>query len=210
MTKQNEIKEYDKEFETLGIFIGIIIALLVILLILEFSIKQELSSVPHKVCEENNTKGFGIYQWIKSYNYSRNNNNYPEYPEMMAPKEVCKEVGDKYFVVDCNYTTCYACEHNGNRRLSIHNSRLDKVNVTINDLPMNLHYFMDNDTKYIYNVKEGIINLGVLNYNEKKLLIEVKLDERLPEDVYINIDDLNKSDPTIYVRNGSGFVEDGN
>lgn len=30
------------------------------------------------------------------------------------------------------------------------------------------------------------------------------------EDVYINIDDLNKSDPTIYVRNGSGFVEDGN
>jgi hypothetical protein len=97
----------------------------------------------------------------------------------------CNEKGDKYFAVtSIPEITTYACEHNGERRLLIHNGMYSDFSITLDDLPKDMHYLMDNETKYVYNVKEGIVNLGVLNTDEKRLLVEVHLDERMPEGVF--------------------------
>lgn len=96
----------------------------------------------------------------------------------------CNEAGDVYFVVgESPYTTTYACEHNGQRRLLVHNSYLEKINLTVDKLPSNLHYLMDNKTKYIYNINDGVADLGILDYDESRLFVEVTLDERYPYQV---------------------------
>jgi len=177
-------------------YMWVLLVLFLVLILIHSSeigkVKSELSSVPHKVCEnETNTERFCnncIYQWSKGYNYSKNK-NYPEYPEMMAPK-VCRESGDiiyEDYVDNSNLSKCYnldtneivycnqpvevrSCIHKGVATIYLVNGWTNP-NLNVGNA---FTYLRNNQTNEIYKVREdGFVDLGYVKGYETLVLVNV-------------------------------------